>query len=590
MALRDETIRVQGMHCSTCERKVEAALRALPGVTTVKANHTRGTVLVRYDPDQSSAAVLKQAIVATGYDVTKGSGLQILTILLVVGIVFLLGRNGGIDINSRLAGGATYMVVFVVGLLTSLHCAGMCGGIMLSQSLGGKPANRWQALRPALLYNAGRVTSYTILGGIVGALGSVFALTPTIKAGLMLFAGLFMAVAGTNMAGLGLFRRFNLRLPFVHRIGDGLGGKAQSPLIVGMLNGLMPCGPLQTMQLYALSTGSAAKGALAMFVFAIGTVPIMLTLGALAAFLSKGVTERISRFSGILVIGLGLVMVSRGLTLAGFQMPFASTVAARTSASGAVAKAVIADGVQTVRTTADARGYSPNLIYVQRGVPLKWTVDGKTINSCNGQITVPSQRIVKDLRAGENVIEFTPTGGDIRFSCWMGMLPGLIRVVDDLNTVDVAKPDAVAPPASSGSCHGGTTGPSIYGDDISKAPTERLVKRATMRGASQEAQFAGIGWELEPLIVVAKSDLPLKLTLDLSKADNPTGVYRVVEVDSDDEVRSIEGKSGTISADLTLKSGTYALIKDDTMIGVIAVVADPAQSDLQAIRDQFIAK
>lgn len=91
---------------------------------------------------------------------------------------------------------------------------------------------------------------------------------------------------------------------------------------MGMLNGLMPCGPLQAMQLYALSTGSFAQGALSMFVFSLGTVPLMFGLGALSSFLSARFTGVMLKASGAMVIFLGVVMLNNGLSLYGLDSLF----------------------------------------------------------------------------------------------------------------------------------------------------------------------------------------------------------------------------------------------------------------------------
>ena len=598
-SLRGEAISVLGMHCTSCEATIEAAVRALPGVASVEADHLSGIVKVRYDATKCSSDDIKRAIVGAGYDVKPARFSQLLGILVVVGIVALLGRNGGIDINSRLATGATTLVLFMVGALTSLHCAGMCGVILLSQTLAGNPSDRRQALKPALLYNLGRVISYTALGGIVGAVGSVFAITPIVKAALMLLAGLFMVFKGANMAGWKVFGKLAIHLPMPgSSLGNRLGRRSSNPLVVGLLNGLMPCGPLQTMQLYALGTGSAIKGASAMFVFALGTVPIMLLLGALSTLLSRGFTQRVARFSGTLIVGLGIVMFSRGLTLAGYRIPVPSILATRSAAaSGQITKAVVENGVQTVSMVANSRGYLPNLLYVQRGVPVRWVIDGKQVNSCNGQIIVPSMNITKDIRSGENVIEFTPTGNDIRFSCWMGMISGLIRVVDDLSAVDVSNPDVAPPAAGGGSCctGGAASAPrsSIYGDDITKVPTERLVKKAVIRGGVQEAAFKGTRWELELLIAVVQNDLKIKLTLDRTLdptgSDTPGAQYRVMTLVSGSEVASFSGSTGVVATELTLTSpGGYAIVSGNAVIGIIESVSDLAKADIQAIREQYV--
>ena len=120
-----------------------------------------------------------------------------------------------------------------------------------------------------------------------------------------------------------------------------------------MLNGLMPCGPLQTMQLYALGTGSAVSGALSMFLFSLGTVPLMLVFGAISGFLSKGYTKQILKFSGFLVIILGVIMGNRGLALAGVGVPNMSTLTQSISGNEAqaatanISKPTIENGVQS---------------------------------------------------------------------------------------------------------------------------------------------------------------------------------------------------------------------------------------------------
>lgn len=602
--MREETISVLGMHCASCEKTVSAAVRALPGVEAVKADHASGAVKVRFDPAKSSVDDIKAAIVSAGYDLKPARFSQLLGVAIVVGVVALLGRNGGVDISSRLSTGATTLALFAVGVLTSLHCVGMCGGIMLSQTLDGGSSNRLKALRPALLYNLGRVISYTAIGGIVGALGSAFAITPTMKVALMLFAGLFMILKGANMAGWNLFGKMTPRLKLSFRLplpgtsrGNHKGMRSSNPLVVGLLNGLMPCGPLQTMQLFALGSGSAVKGASAMFVFALGTVPVMLLLGALSALLSRGFTKRAARFSGALVVGLGIVMFNRGLALAGHPLPSVASLTGRTaSAAGQVAKAVIEDGVQTVMTVADGRGYTPSLLYVQRGVPVRWVVDGQQVNSCNNQIVIPSLNITKSIKSGENVIEFTPGGSDIRFSCWMGMITGLFRVVDDLDAVDVSNPDTATPPASGSSCCAGHEfRESIYGDDLTEVPTERLVKKAVVQGDTQEAVLKGIGWEFEPLVLVIQDGMKLNLTLDLTESDPPNkssgsgDLYRLLSLDGSRELMSVRGANDVVAAQLTVNSpGGYVLLKSSDPVAIVESVSDLDQADLEVIREGYL--
>lgn len=600
MSVRREKISVYEMTCTSCENRVEKAIKKLHGIVNVKASYSGQYAVVDYDDEFCSLGQIKSAIKSAGYSTRGSNDYKFMGILIIVAAVVLLGlKTSGFDMEAKLAN-ASYAVLFVVGVLTSIHCVGMCGGIMLSQSLSKESKNKFEAIQPALLYNIGRVISYTILGGVIGALGSVFSLSITAKAIMQIFAGAFMVMMGFNMAGFSAFRKFHIKLPVS---ACKMKNKSSSPFIVGILNGLMPCGPLQTMQLFALGTGSATKGALSMFVFAIGTVPLMLTFGALSGLLSKGYTKRILKFSGVLIIVLGLIMGNRGFALAGINInPItaftsnAQSLVGGNSGGANVAKATLQDGVQVITMTANNNGYTPNAFYVQKGIPVKWIIKGEQLNSCNNAVAVQSLNIQKKIKSGENIIEFTPGDKDINFSCWMGMIRGVIKVVDNLETVDTSKSDPSLPPASNGpSCCAGPVAdnssiqPSIYGDDVTKVPTETLVKKALASGKYQSATFKGIGYELQPLIIVTGDSSSTKLTFDLSAFDNAEGEYYIVDVTNGKEVSSFTAKKGKNEVTFNpQKAGGYAILKGDAPLGIIEVVDDLKSVDVEKIREKYI--
>lgn len=603
MSVKIVKIEVYDMTCTSCEKTIERSLKRLVGIFNVTASYSKQLVEVEFDSDICNLKEIKNAIRAAGYSTEKDSNFGFAGILIVALAIILIGNStGGFDMNNMLKG-ATYFVLFVVGILTSIHCVGMCGGIMLSQSLSSESRSKFQAIKPALLYNIGRVISYTVLGGIVGALGSILSLSIKTQAALQIFAGLFMIIMGFNMAGFGIFKKLQIKLPWSF---CSMKNKPKTPFMVGILNGLMPCGPLQTMQLYALGTGSAAKGALSMFIFALGTVPLMLAFGAVSGLLSKGYTKKILKFSGVLVIILGLIMGNRGLSLAGvnFVPSIASLLPSNSQAVGSsganISKATLKDGIQTINMTADGRGYTPNVLYVKKGVPVKWIIDGKQITSCNNAIVVPSLNIKQQLNNGENVIEFTPTDKDLNFSCWMGMIRGVIKVVDNLDTVDTSKSDPSLPPAGGGGCCGGAVPPSgssssspqtpsIYGDDLSKVPTETIVKTAIVTDKNQSVTIKGVGYEFKPLIVVVAKNLNTKLTFDLTTFDNPEGKFELVVAETGDVFKSFDGKKAVIDLNITFnKAGGYGIVKDSTIIGIVEVVDDIKTADLEKIRQRYI--
>jgi sulfite exporter TauE/SafE/plastocyanin domain-containing protein/copper chaperone CopZ len=586
MSNKKQKIKVYNMTCASCEVRIEKALTSIPGVTEVLADYKSESVFIEYDDEMCNMLQIKEKISKFGYSTENSGNFKIVGMIIIILAIMLLSKAGNsFDMESKLAN-ASYLVLFIVGVFTSLHCVGMCGGIMLSQSITAENKSKFQSLKPAIFYNLGRVISYTILGGIVGAIGSVFSLTLSMKAGFQVLAGIFMIIMGLNMAGYSLFRKFNIKLPWSF---CSLKKSGKTPFVVGILNGLMPCGPLQTMQLYALGTGSAVLGATSMFIFALGTVPLMLGFGAISGLLSKDNTKQLVKFGGILIVVLGLIMGNRGLALAGINispmalMHKAANQPDSSQVSGEIPKAIVENGVQVITMTATARGYTPSVLYVQKNMPVKWIIKGEQLTSCNSSIVIPSLNIERKLEAGETIINFDAGDKDINYSCWMGMIGGVIKVVDDINAIDASSKDAATEtsPAT-------PISPSIYGSDLTKTPIEILVKKAKVSSTNQSLTISGIGYELSPIISVMQSGLKANLSFDLTKFDNPVGQYTIIDADSK-SIASFEGKKGINQVVITFdKPGVYGIIKDNTTLGLIEASADIKPIVPEDLRDKYL--
>lgn len=599
MSIRKEKIKVYDMTCTSCEARVEKAVLNTEGVITVKASFSGQYAEVEYDDESCSTEKIKEAINNSGYSTEKPKDYKFFGMVIIVAVIVMIGFNtAGFDMESMLSN-ASYAVLFIAGLLTSIHCVGMCGGIMLSQTVGNESITKFEAMKPALLYNAGRVISYTILGGVIGAAGSVFSLSFKSKAAVQIIAGIFMIMMGLNMSGFSLFRKFQIKLP---RSFCRVKNKGGSPFVVGLLNGFMPCGPLQTMQIFALGTGSPVKGALAMLAFSAGTVPLMLTFGMLSGLLSKGYTKKILKLSGVMIIVLGLIMGNRGLSILGINFnPVNAMALSRNEVNKSndnVAKAVMQDGVQVINMTVSNRGYTPNAFYVQKGIPVKWVIDGKEINTCNNEIIIPSLNKEIKINKGENILEFTPESKDMNFSCWMGMINGVIKVVDELETVDTSVPDPTLPapttgpsccarPIDEGSGSYGRQRPSIYGDDISKVPTETLIGKAK----DNSITVKGLGYELQPLVSVVSKEETTKIRLDFENFDNAEDQYEIVDGYTGESVAIFDAKKGMNEVEFKpAESEIYGIVCRDVLLGVITAVDDVDSADLEVIRKNLISE
>ncbi len=467
------TLKIKGMSCNSCEIRIERTLDKLDGVIAAEAVYNTSMVKVTFDENRIKLDKIIKSIESLDYQVNYKSGgrgtfidlnekfkedklsiNQILGIGIMLYALYLIIDNTiGFNFIPQVDQSMSYGILFMVGILTSLHCVSMCGGINLSQCVAYDydDTTKLSRLKPSFLYNLGRVISYTVIGGIAGALGSAVSFSGSAKGIVTITAGVFMIIMGANM--LNLFpwlRKLNPRLP--KSLGNRINKKSRTkqPLIVGLLNGLMPCGPLQAMQLYALATGSFAAGAASMLVFSLGTVPLMFGLGALSSLLSARFTKRLMQVSAVLVIFLGVIMLNRGLNLGGFNALAIGSPEISQSAVAANNVAQISGNVQTITTTMDSGRYTP--IIVQKGIPVKWTIKAQAqdLNGCNNPISIPQYKIEKRLVPGDNLIEFTPAEeGSIVYTCWMGMISSNIKVVADLSTVSAQDIQAVNAAANS---------------------------------------------------------------------------------------------------------------------------------------------
>jgi len=602
------TIYVDGMTCAACESKIERKLGGMQGIEQVQASYVKATVKVKYDSKVISLNEIYQAIEKLDYQVqntisddfskaakkessnqsaerkSQGAAAQktdtpkvninqiIGVVIIIFALYFISSRLGVLNIFRAFPEaeqGMGYGMLFVIGLLTSVHCVAMCGGINLSlcmqyADVSGTKGSRAAAMRPTLLYNTGRVVSYTMVGAIVGAIGSVVSFSGFMKGIVQIAAGIFMVIMGLNM--LNIFpwlRRFSLRMPkfFANKVNEQK--NSNSPFYVGLMNGLMPCGPLQSMQLYALSTGDPLKGALSMFLFSLGTVPLMFGLGALSSIISKKFTKRMMTVSAVLVIILGVFMFNSGVSVSGFALPdFGAIISAGTGTQtgNGTDIARISNGIQTVTTTLASGRYQP--ITVQKGVPVKWTIkaDPENINGCNNRIIIPKLGKEQRLTPGDNIIEFTPTeSGTIPYSCWMGMIRSRITVVDDITNPDTS------PSNNSGSLKG-------------IIPSDNVVV-AEIRDGLQYVKIDMDSKRFTPAIIVLQSGIAANLTINAVELNSSNSsllfplYYAQVAMNAGENKLSLVPD---IDFDFSFS--------DSTVYGYVKVVEDLGNIDIEAIK------
>ncbi len=211
-----------------------------------------------------------------------------------------------------------YFSALLAGLLGASHCIGMCGGIVTALTLGASTKTA-PPLLYLFVYNSGRILSYTFAGFLMGAIGSTLSyyLLPLhqVQFVLGLVAGIFMILLGLYLGrwwhGFKKIEHLGGQLwQLIEPLSKRFIPVSSLPqaFILGMLWGYLPCGLVYTMLFWSISTGNASQGALIMFSFALGTLPLLLTMGIFACQLRQLMQKDwLYQITGILVIALGIV-------------------------------------------------------------------------------------------------------------------------------------------------------------------------------------------------------------------------------------------------------------------------------------------
>jgi len=246
--------------------------------------------------------------------------IKILVIMLV--FISLADASMSAHLDKMHLGSVDAVTILSIGLMISMgHCIGMCGGIVMAYS-ASKIDPQWNKVTQGtahLLYSLGRVTTYTIMGIIFGTIGSAVAFSNTSIGIMTIIAGVAMILAGLSLAG---------KLKFLTKIEHSLSSSPtysklfrqalsskskKSFYLLGMLNGILPCGPVYIFAIAAAATGSALLGGSVMFLFGLSTIPALWILGMLTGQANKFKYKKVMAIiASILVVLYGLWTIKRG--------------------------------------------------------------------------------------------------------------------------------------------------------------------------------------------------------------------------------------------------------------------------------------
>jgi uncharacterized protein len=378
-------------------------------------------------------------------------GLVLITIALVM---FVFPSNSrAVNLANDSGTMSQLLVAFLTGLTTGgLSCLAVQGGLLASSlahqieqdylqqaAHTGRKKQRSQKTQtlprsstavPILLFLAAKVVAYTLLGALLGLLGSYLTLSPMTRAVLMILIGIFMLGNGLRMFNVHpVFRYFSIEPPkfitrYIRRTAKGT--DTFTPLFLGVLTVFIPCGVTQAMMAAALGTGSLAMGAALMFAFTLGTSPVFFIVAYLTTELGARLEKFFVRFVAIVVLLLGLVTANSGLNILGSPLSF-QNLTRNLFPSNHEAGPVTAEGAVVLYVQNE--GYFPQTLRAPAGKDLTLSLVTDQTYSCSRDFVIPAldyYELLPDTGTVKVNIPAQEKGSRLYFTCSMGMYTGQI--------------------------------------------------------------------------------------------------------------------------------------------------------------------
>jgi len=384
--------------------------------------------------------------------VIVGLGIAFIAIALILLIFQPNAQSLNLSADSGSWGQLT--VAFITGITTGgLSCLAIQGGLLASSlayqieqdyvgQVAGKKKKQKDVTRinsalPILLFLISKLMAYTLLGALLGWLGSYLTLSPMTRAMLMIAIGIFMIGNALRMFNVHpIFRYFSIEPPkfitrYIRRTAKGT--DTATPLFLGALTVFIPCGVTQAMMATALGTGSIAMGAALMFAFILGTSPVFFIVAYLATELGSRLEKFFMRFVAIVLLILGFVTLDGGLNVLGSPLSFQNltrNLLPSNSESAAVADSPQAPASEDeITLQVENGGYFPTTLKAPADKSLTLNLITNQTYSCARDFVIPAldyYELLPDTGTVQVNIPAQKAGSTLFFTCSMGMYTGQI--------------------------------------------------------------------------------------------------------------------------------------------------------------------
>lgn len=450
------TLYVSGMHCPACEVLLDKKLSKIKGVSSVHATLSNSQVQINYDKGhRPNIQALNNSFSDLGYSFSEtplGQArfgqlhiIQALVVGLIGIIAFIIIDDTKLFARFSLSDESSLPAFFVIGIVASLSsCAALVGGVLLAMSrqwnsmYGGK--NEHKRIVPFVLFNLGRLVSFTVLGGLLGVVGSVFQLSLRLTAILIIAVSILMVIVALQMLGVSWAKKIRIGFPkFLSRFSSdetNFKGKYM-PFAVGAMTFFLPCGFTLMAQTVALATGNFFLSALMMLSFALGTLPVLSLMSVSSVKFQKNpaISGTFNLVVGLFILMFGLFNINAQMNVLGVTN-LNDVFRAResnTQIDNAVGVQIVGEGkerYQSVYISAEGFEYRPKAITLQAGIPTKLTVNSQNVLGCAQAMWLGGlYEDVLYLKGDQSTAEFTPKKGTYKISCTMGMVDPIIVTV-----------------------------------------------------------------------------------------------------------------------------------------------------------------
>lgn len=328
------------------------------------------------------------------------------------------------------------ITIFLTGLLTGgLTCLAVQSGLLIT-ALASEEEERLEKkfkntdkILPLILFLLAKIIAYTVLGVFLGLFGSIFQLSLSTQVILQIAVGFFMIGTALNLLNVHpIFRYFVIQPPrFLARLirKQSKNNNIVTPIVLGTFTIFIPCGVTQSMMALAITSGNPIKGALIMFIFILGTVPLFFTLGYFTTKLEDVFHDKFLKAAGILIIILAIFTINSAITLTGSSWTLNSIF------SKSEISETSPETVNEATINIESNRYNPNNIIVKKGSQVTLNLVNNGGYGCIQAFTIPSLGIQKIVSPGTSqTIQFTAPDkpGEIAFMCSMGMYRGKIMI------------------------------------------------------------------------------------------------------------------------------------------------------------------